>query len=101
MTRCAPPIDNFENDFHEVWWNSLDFLAPKGRPQRRLHEVWQWMGDGDKMWRRPGESEPLTAEDAFREGWRYVRPIKLLDEYLRMDGEPPTLPAAGQAVTEP
>lgn len=90
MTRCAPPIETFDNDFHEVWWDSSGFDAPKGRPQGQLHEVWQWMGDApNPAWARPGHEEWETAEDVYREGWRYVRPIKLLDEELRMDGKPP------------
>lgn len=88
--RCEPLVPTFDNDFHEVWWDSIaGGDAPKGRLQVQLHEVWQWMGDAsDPSWRRPGEAEWLSAEAAYAEGWRYVRKIELLDG-PRYDGVPP------------
>lgn len=86
-----PPSD--DNDFHEVWWDSTEFVIPQGKPKFQLHEIWQWMGDAPNPgWARPGQEEWESPEDAYREGWRYVRPIKLLDEEARLDGTPPTMP---------
>jgi hypothetical protein len=88
VSECKPPIETFENDFHEVWWCDAD--DNEGHPTYQLHEVWQWLGDAPEPgWERPGYSERTSAEEAYAEGWRYVRPIKLLDEEPRMDGEPP------------
>lgn len=90
---CQPPIRSFDNDFHEVWWNSVaGGDAPKGKLKTPLHEVWQWMGDApDPAWRRPGEGQDTSADNAYAEGWRYVRKIELLN-YRRKDGEPPIIP---------
>ena len=88
---CKPSAgEDGDNDFHEVWWNSVaGGEAPSGKPKGQLHEVWQWMGDACiPVWRRAGTEEPITARNAYVEGWRYVRPIKLLNA-VRRDGTPP------------
>lgn len=86
--RCAPPPDADESSFHEVWWDSSKSEADKGRPQAQLHKVFEWLGDS---WAIPGWAESMTPEWVYEEGWRYVRPIKLLDDKMRMDGTPPDL----------
>lgn len=96
-----PPVGkDDDNDFHEVWWDSVaGGDAPKGKPQVQLHEVWRWMGDApEPAWARPGDKEWLSAEGAYNEGWRYVRPIRLLDREMRLDGEPPAIDVVAWAI---
>jgi hypothetical protein len=75
--RLEPSPPSRENDFHEVWWDSAAYVAPKERPQRQLHEVW-WMGEAaEPYWKRPGDARKLSPELAHTQGWRYVRPVRL------------------------
>jgi hypothetical protein len=93
MDDCKPAIETQDNDFHEVWWNPIaGGDAPKGKLQVPMHEVWQWMGDAPQPhWRRPGDAHEYSATEVYVEGWRYVRPIALLDNLMRYDGEPPKI----------
>jgi hypothetical protein len=75
IMRLEPNPPSHENSFHEVWWDSSQYLAPKEKPARNLHELWQWMGKADEpYWKRPGDPRKLNPELAYTEGWRYVRP---------------------------
>lgn len=90
--ECRPsPGQDGDNEFHEVWWNSVaGGDAPKGKLQAQLHEVWQFMGDAwEPHWRRPGDAAEDTPAEVYEEGWRWVRRIELLDVEMRMDGTPP------------